>query len=52
MTDGPTSQLDTVELTGFQDIEEEKKGNEAIRSFCILLSAQLTPMLVRRGLCA
>ena len=27
MTDGPTSQLDTMELTGFQDIEEEKKGS-------------------------
>ena len=26
MADGPTSQLDTIELTGFQDIEEEKKG--------------------------
>lgn len=26
MTDGPTSQLDTMELTGFQDIEEEKKA--------------------------
>ena len=27
MTDGPTSQLDTMEFTGFQDIEDEKKGD-------------------------
>ncbi|XP_057294863.1 eukaryotic translation initiation factor 4E transporter-like isoform X1 [Hydractinia symbiolongicarpus] len=26
MTDGPTSQLDIMEFTGFQDIEEEKKA--------------------------
>ena len=31
MIDGPTSQLDTMEFTGFQDIEEEKKGESLDR---------------------
>lgn len=30
MTDGPTSQLDTMEFTGFQDIEDEKKGSLSV----------------------
>ena len=42
MIDGPTSQLDTMEFTGFQDIEEEKKGEfrsiVRVSSTCLHLS--------------